>query len=142
MGLVLVGSQLLHAGRTKVETANFQRELEPHHASSLTTAGNKNMSASLLWRGWSFIVMMFDSEELSEYVKSVVTGITEGIPPGHELQSTIGFKIAIVKEKTTEGGFRLYVAEATGQYTGGTVSTIEFEVGQKLATPRSPGSKP
>jgi len=78
--------------------------------------------------------MEVESKELSEYVRSVVEGVSKGVPEGYRLSGSIAFKLAVVKEKKAEGGFHIYVAEAKGQYTGGTVSTIEFEVSKESGT--------
>jgi hypothetical protein len=72
--------------------------------------------------------MEVESRDISEYVESVVKGVSGGIPQGFRLSGRIGFKLAVVKQETAEGSIRILVANARGEYTGGTVSTIEFGV--------------
>lgn len=75
--------------------------------------------------------MEFEAEELSKYVRSVVEGVSKGVPEGYVLTGPISFKLAVVKERKAEGGFRILVAEAGGKYTSETVSTIEFKVSKE-----------
>ncbi|MBO3842210.1 MAG: hypothetical protein FGF48_07325 [Candidatus Brockarchaeota archaeon] len=72
--------------------------------------------------------MEFEVEELSKYVRSVVEGVSKGIPEDYVLSGGILFKIAVVKERKAEGGFRILVAEAGGNYASESIHTIEFKV--------------
>lgn len=92
---------------------------------------SRPVSRKLYLEGREFYFMEFEVEELSKYVRSVVEGISKGIPEGYILTGPISFRLAVVKEKKAEGGFRILVAEAGGKYTSETVSTIEFKVSKE-----------
>jgi len=72
-----------------------------------------------------------DAEELSQYIRAVIDGISKGIPDTHIVRGGISFELAIINTKEGKAGLRIYVAEAGGKYREGTISRIRFEISKK-----------
>jgi hypothetical protein len=76
-----------------------------------------------------------DTKDLSEYVKSVVEGVTSGTPNGFELKGNIRFDVSVVKVKEAGGNLRIMVVDLGGKVAQQNVSRICFEVGRPLKLP-------
>lgn len=69
------------------------------------------------------------SEDLKEIVSTTIESIREGMK-GKEcgVVGTIDFEIAVVKSKGAKGGFRFFIADASGDYSSESVSKIRFKI--------------
>lgn len=74
--------------------------------------------------------MEIDSKELEEFVRSACQSIEKGIIQGYKLTAPIKFEVAVVNEKKAEGGIKLFVVGASGEYKTEQISKITFEIGQ------------
>ncbi len=72
--------------------------------------------------------MKTDSKELSEYIKYVLKGIDDGITEGYILKDSIEFEIAVVNIQRAEGGLKIHVVKAGGDYSKEEINKIKFEV--------------
>ena len=75
---------------------------------------------------------MIESQELSEYVKAVITAIDtatkEAASPNYKkAPATIAFKVATVNTTKAGGGFKLWVVNAEGKYAKEEINRLEFE---------------
>jgi len=68
------------------------------------------------------------SEEVSEYMRAMLQGISDGTTSGYMLTSGVKFHIGITNEVTVEGGARIVVAHIGGDKTKATDSFVEFEI--------------
>ena len=72
-----------------------------------------------------------DSNELKEFIRSTIDSIeqgTQGNTPKYYVNGSIKFEIAVVSTKKVDGGFKLFVANATGKISNEAVSKISFEI--------------
>jgi hypothetical protein len=76
-----------------------------------------------------------DTRDLSEFVKSVVEGVTSGTPNGFELKGNIRFDVSIVKVKEAGGKLRIVVVDLGGKVAHENVSRVCFEVGRPPKLP-------
>jgi hypothetical protein len=76
-----------------------------------------------------------DTKDLSEFVQSVVEGVTKGTPKGFELKDSIKFEVSVVKVKEAGGNLRIMVVDLGGKVAQQNVSRICFEVGRPLKLP-------
>jgi hypothetical protein len=69
------------------------------------------------------------SEDLKEIVSTTIDSIREGMK-GREcgVLGAIEFEIAVLKSKEAKGGFRFFIADASGNYSKESVSKIKFSV--------------
>ena len=74
--------------------------------------------------------MEIDSVELSNYVKSTIEGIENGLKEGYKLKGEIEFELAVVNTKEGEGGLKIKVVNLGGSLSKENVSKIKFKVGQ------------
>jgi len=75
--------------------------------------------------------MNVDSQELKEYVKSVVNSITSGLSEtraSNRIREPIEFDIAVTNVSEKEGGVKVYVASIGGKSNAQEVSRIRFKV--------------
>jgi len=72
-----------------------------------------------------------DSNELKEFIRSTIDSIeqgTQGKNPKYYVNGSIKFEIAVVSTKKVDGGFKLFVVNATGKLSNEAVSKISFEI--------------
>ena len=73
--------------------------------------------------------MDIESRELSEYIKSSITDIKNGVPgTGFKISKPIEFNLAVTNTKEGGGGLKIYVANAEGKLKSEELSHIKFEV--------------
>jgi len=76
-------------------------------------------------------LVKIDSEELKNFVSSTVESIEEGLKgKKYNLSGCIEFEVAVVNIKKAEGGFKLFVVDASGKYGKEDVSKIRFKIEQ------------
>jgi len=69
------------------------------------------------------------SEDLKEIVSSTIDSIKEGMKGrGCGLAGPVEFEIAVVKTKTATGGFKFFIADASGNYAKENISKISFKI--------------
>jgi hypothetical protein len=67
------------------------------------------------------------SEELSEYIRSVIEAVKEGTKgTGYTVDGEIILDLAVVNTKKTNEGVKILVLDSTGKYDKGTVSKIRI----------------
>jgi len=74
---------------------------------------------------------MEESEDLEKFVASTINSIKKGIPEDYRLEGQVDFELAVVKVKEAKGGFKLFVADASGSYGKEAISRIKFSVGKE-----------
>jgi len=75
-------------------------------------------------------MVKINSEELKDFIRSTIESIEEGLK-GKKYSingNGIEFEIAVVNLKRGEGGLRLFVVDASGQYGKENVSKIRFRI--------------
>lgn len=69
------------------------------------------------------------SEDLKELASSTIESIKEGMKgKGCSLIETIDFEVSVIKSSEAKGGFKFFVADASGNYSKESVSKIKFKV--------------
>lgn len=69
------------------------------------------------------------SEDLKELVSTTIESIKEGIKgKGCSLIETIDFEVSVIKTSEAKGGFKFFVADASGNYSNESISKIKFKV--------------
>jgi len=72
--------------------------------------------------------MQINSQELKDYINSVLTSVQNGVTPGFHLSGPIEFNLAVTNTRSGEGGLKVYVAKAEGKLKTEEISHIKFEV--------------
>ena len=54
--------------------------------------------------------MLPQTDELANYIKSVLTGIKHGIPRGFQITSPVRFDLAIINKRESGGSIKILVA--------------------------------
>ena len=69
------------------------------------------------------------SDDLKDIVATTIDSVKEGMK-GREcgVLGAIEFEIAVLKSKEAKGGFRFFIADASGNYSKESVSKIKFSV--------------
>lgn len=68
-----------------------------------------------------------DSKELSEYIRSVIDAVKEGIKgTGYTVDGEITLELAVVNAKKSKDGLKILVVDAKGKHDRGTVSRIRI----------------
>ena len=69
------------------------------------------------------------SEDLKEIVSTTIESIKEGMK-GKEcgVIGSIDFEVAVIKSKEAKGGFKFFIADASGNYSSESISKIKFKV--------------
>ena len=69
------------------------------------------------------------SEDLKEIVSTTIESIKEGMKgKGTGVVGPIEFELAVIKSKGAKGGFRFFLADASGKYSKESISRIKFKV--------------
>ena len=69
------------------------------------------------------------SEDLKELVSKTIESIKEGMKgKGCALIETIDFEVSVIKSSEAKGGFKFFVADASGNYSKESISKIKFKV--------------
>lgn len=69
------------------------------------------------------------SEDLKELVSTTIESIKEGIKgKGVSLIDVIDFEVSVIKSSEAKGGFKFFVADASGNYSKESISKIKFKV--------------
>jgi hypothetical protein len=69
------------------------------------------------------------SEDLKQLVSTTIESIKEGLKgKGCSLIETIDFEVSVIKSSEAKGGFRFFVADASGNYSKESISKIKFKV--------------
>ena len=69
------------------------------------------------------------SEDLKDLVSTTIESIKEGIKgKGCSLIETIDFEVSVIKSSEAKGGFKFFVADASGNYSKESISKIKFKV--------------
>ena len=69
------------------------------------------------------------SEDLAELVSTTIESIKEGLRgKGCSLINTLDFEVSVIKSKEAKGGFKFFVADASGNYSNESISKIKFQV--------------
>jgi hypothetical protein len=73
-------------------------------------------------------IMNIESQELKEYIKSVVSSVSEGITDGgFRIIEPIEFDLAVTNTTEGSGGLKIYVAKAEGKLKSEEISHIKFK---------------
>ena len=72
--------------------------------------------------------MNIDSEEISDYIKALVEGVTEGVPVGYFLSSPIKIDIAINNKGESDGSIKLMIAGVGGKRSSEQNARVQIEV--------------
>lgn len=75
--------------------------------------------------------MEIDSVELSNYVKSTIEGIENGLKESYKLKGEIEFELAVINTKEREGGLKIKIVNVGGSLSKENVSKIKFKVGRQ-----------
>jgi hypothetical protein len=69
------------------------------------------------------------SEDLKEMVTTTIDSVREGMKDrGCGVLGTIEFEIAVIKSKEAKGGFKFFIADASGNYSKESISKIKFSI--------------
>jgi hypothetical protein len=69
------------------------------------------------------------SDDLKELVSTTIESIKEGLKDrGCSLVNTIDFEVSVIKAKDAKGGFKFFVADASGNYSNESVSKVKFQI--------------
>lgn len=79
-------------------------------------------------------MVKIESEELKDLVRSTIEGIEKGLKEGYSLIGDIEFEVAVVVVKKAEGGLKLLVVGASGEYTKENISKIKFKVSEDFSS--------
>jgi hypothetical protein len=74
---------------------------------------------------------MTDIENLDEFVKTLTTQITEGIPDDYHLNGDIEVELSIITSKKMGGKLNIMIAEAGGKYQKEELSKIKFKISKR-----------
>jgi len=78
--------------------------------------------------------LKYESQELEDFIKSTIESILKGVDEVQRVKTKvvdlIEFELAVVTTKTAEGGFRIFVADASGKVSKESISEIKFKVGR------------
>ena len=73
-----------------------------------------------------------DSKELGEYIRSVIEAVKEGTKDtGYIVHGTIDLELAVINKKKAEGGIKIFVVGAKGEYSKDTLSKIKISLNEK-----------
>ena len=76
--------------------------------------------------------MQIDSDEISEFVRAVLTGIDKGIPEDSAVSTSVKFQIGLKSQADKQGNVRLMIVGIGGgagaSRSSEEVARIEFEV--------------
>ncbi len=73
---------------------------------------------------------MPDVQDLGEYVNSLTTQISQGIPDGFHLKGEIEVELVVVSSKNVGGKISIMIAEAGGKYQKEELSKIKFKIAE------------
>jgi DNA repair exonuclease SbcCD ATPase subunit len=77
-------------------------------------------------RGLSLVEI---SEDLRDLVTSTISSVKEGLKKEKcGVSGTIKFEVTVAKSKNAQTGFKIFVADASGNYTKDNTSKITFEI--------------
>jgi hypothetical protein len=69
------------------------------------------------------------SDDLKELVSTTIASIKEGLKgEGCSIVNTINFEVSVIKAKDAKGGFKFFVADASGNYSNESVSKVKFQI--------------
>lgn len=69
------------------------------------------------------------SEDLKDIVSITIESIREGMKEAKcGVAGTIDFEVAAIKSKEAKGGFKFFIADASGNYSKESISKISFKV--------------
>jgi hypothetical protein len=69
------------------------------------------------------------SDDLKELVITTIASIKEGLKgKGCSIVNTINFEVSVIKAKDAKGGFKFFVADASGNYSNESVSKVKFQI--------------
>jgi hypothetical protein len=69
------------------------------------------------------------SDDLKELVSTTIASIKEGLKgKGCSIVNTINFEVSVIKAKDAKGGFKFFVADASGNYSNESVSKVKFQI--------------
>ncbi len=69
-----------------------------------------------------------ESKELEDFVRSTIESIEKGLKKGYQLSGAIEFEVVVANMKKGEGGIKLFVVGASGEYDKKNVSKIKFKI--------------
>ena len=72
--------------------------------------------------------MQIESKELSDFIRSTIESIENGLKEGYTLSSDIEFELAVVNTKKGKGGLKLFVVNASADIGKESVSKIKFKI--------------
>lgn len=73
--------------------------------------------------------MQIDSQELTEYIKGVITAIESATQNNnHYLSGNVEFDLAVVTTKKGEGSLKLFVVNAGGEIEKEAISRVKFQI--------------
>jgi hypothetical protein len=74
-----------------------------------------------------------ESKELEDFVRSACSSIQKGVTEGLEIKFPIEFEVAVIIKKETDGMFKLFIVNDSGNYVKQKVSWIKFKIGKQEA---------
>lgn len=73
--------------------------------------------------------MKIDGDEIKEFIKTAVQSIREGLDEADcHIGTKLEFELGVVKTSEAKGGFKIIVANASGQLSEQHISKIKFDV--------------
>ena len=76
---------------------------------------------------------MADVQNLDEFVNSLTTQISKGVPDGFHIKGDIEVELVVVSTKKLGGGFNIIVAEGGGKYQKEELSKIKFKIAENTS---------
>jgi hypothetical protein len=74
----------------------------------------------------------YEQKDLENYIQSVLHGIKKGVDKVEdtkfEIDGSIEFELAVIKNKKGEGKFEIFIAEMGGKYSKEEISRIRFKI--------------
>jgi hypothetical protein len=72
------------------------------------------------------------SEDLKELISTTIESIRAGVK-GKDcgVSGDIDFEVSIIKSKEAKGGFKILIADASGNYSKESISKIKFKIASK-----------
>jgi chromosome segregation ATPase len=82
----------------------------------------------------SDMILVEISEDLRDLVSSTINSVREGMKEEKcGVSGTIKFEVSVAKSKEAKTGFKIFVADASGNYTKDNISKITFEIAGLLS---------
>lgn len=81
--------------------------------------------------------MKIESQEITDFINSVKTGIAKSQADGtFELMSNVDFELSVVVKKQGKGKVNIAIAGAGGEYEKQSISRIRFSMGSQATIDR------